>query len=167
MEVPLTYEALTSLEVQRDLTRRFHKYVPLLYNRAHLAPQFEWARILEPRTDFVAMVVVSIYETIRLPLVLRTNSYHMELFYGIFSSGAVVTITEPNAFTYGAQTAYQQPVEEWINAIKQRLLEEASKRRIQARAQALKEDLIAAVWAPARLKKRLEEGGWDAVEAFE
>jgi Leucine-rich repeat (LRR) protein len=41
-----------------------------------------------------------------------------------------------------------------------------SKRRTQERTVALKEDLMAAVWSPARLETHLEQGGWDVVEGM-
>ena len=34
------------------------------------------------------------------------------------------------------------------------------------RSHHIKEELVAAVWHPRRLARRLEEGGWDAVEAL-
>jgi len=34
------------------------------------------------------------------------------------------------------------------------------------RSERIREDLVAAVWRPDRVAKRLEEGGWEAIDAF-
>jgi hypothetical protein len=34
------------------------------------------------------------------------------------------------------------------------------------RSERIREELVAAVWHPRRVARRLEEGGWEAVEAF-
>jgi hypothetical protein len=38
--------------------------------------------------------------------------------------------------------------------------------RCRRRSEQLKEELVAAVWRPDRVARRLEEGGWEAVEAL-
>ncbi len=166
MDGQLTYEALCAN--RHDLTHRFRDYIPLLTNRAQWQPEFAGTRaeIAHDYPQFLMLLNVYIIEVVQNPWVRRPQNQFIHLTYGITPNGGVSCITAAQATWNGAATAYQEPVERWVDAVKQRLQEEVSKRRIQTRAAALKEDLVAAVWRPDRLAKRLEEGGWDAIDAF-
>lgn len=166
MDGQLTYHALR--EVSKDLVDRFQAYIPLLTNRAQWHPEFRAIRVERPDgyMTFAALLNVYIVESVQHPWARRAQDQYIHLTYGITPAGAISCITSGTELWQGAERAYQEPIELWVDAVKQRLQEEVSKRRIQARTQALKEGLVAAVWAPARLAKRLEEGGWDAVEAM-
>lgn len=166
MDGQLTYAALCA--ARGDLTARFRDYIPRLTNRAMFQPEFAGLRAEVPQgyNTFVVFINVYVIEVVQHPWQRRPQDQHIHLTYGITPTGAISCITAPQMNWSGAESAYREPIDEWIEAVKQRLQEEASKRRTQARAQALKEDLVAAVWAPARLAKRLEQGGWEGVEAF-
>ena len=44
--------------------------------------------------------------------------------------------------------------------------EQAAKRRAQERSTAIQEELVAAAWAPKRVEKWLEAGGFELLEAL-
>lgn len=163
MDTFVTYEALK--EALPDLRRRYHDYIPRLYNRAQFRPELDGVSI-EPSRDykqFVAIVNIYILEHVGTARWPRTNWIH--LCYGIFPTGGACNIMAPQFSYMGAESAYSQPPSEWASAIRERLAEEAAKARIIARAKAIHEELVAAVWAPERLAARLKEGGWDLVDA--
>lgn len=65
-----------------------------------------------------------------------------------------------NPFNETTQAKIHTIVYEWL---RDTLLQNACKKR----SQHIKEGIVAAVWRPDRVARRLEEGGWEAVEAFE
>jgi hypothetical protein len=168
----LTYELLNA--ARPELVRLYNDYLPHLMNRVQYAPSLESCRVIrseEPR--YVAIIQLIIQERMNYGNLVNRH---------LFPQGRWIPIhyvVRPNGSTWASHPngmplqslfdqdpsvpAYMEPVELWATAIHN---EEASKRRIQARAQALKEELVAAVWAPARVAKRLEDGGWEAIDAF-
>jgi hypothetical protein len=64
-----------------------------------------------------------------------------------------------NAFDL--QWAWRLPIIAWMED-----LLPALKRRVAVLADQWKEEIVAKIWAPERLAKRLEEGGWELVEAL-
>lgn len=175
MDGQLTYDALC--EARKNLVDRFQAYIPLLTNRAQWQPRFHGIRI--ERADgyrtfsalmnfYSAFVDVYIVENIQRPYpwARHPQEQYIHLTYGITPTGAISCLTTDTQLCHGAERAYQEPVEMWVEAVRQTLLEDLSKRRIQARTHALHEELVAAVWHPRRVAKRLEEGGWEAIEGF-
>ncbi len=57
--------------------------------------------------------------------------------------------------------AWRQPVIDWMED-----LLPALKRRVAVLADQWKEEIVAKLWSPERLAKRLEEGGWELVDAL-
>lgn len=165
METFLTFEAL-SAELN-DLSVRYRDYIPRLTNRAHFRPEFDGVSIWRPadpnNNPIVAYVVVRMIErtgTPRWPM-----TYTLTLSYAVYRTGFAVLDGQAQPQHMGGGYAYSQPVTEWAAAILERLIQEAVKARIQARARTIHEELVAAVWSPARLSAMLEKHGWDAVEA--
>jgi hypothetical protein len=164
MDTFLTYEALhTELH---DLCARYHDYIPRLTNRAHLRPEFDGVSIqrpADPTSPIVAYVVVRIIErtgTPRWPM-----TYTLNLPYAVYRTGFAVLDGHAQPNHMGGGYAYSEPPTKWAAAILERLTQEAVKARIQARARAIHEELVAAVWSPARLGAMLEKHGWEGVEA--
>jgi len=50
--------------------------------------------------------------------------------------------------------------------LKEELENTCSRKRCQERARLIKEDLIAAVWHPRRVKKMLDEGGFELIDSY-
>lgn len=165
METFLTYEALNS-ELQ-NLRTRYGDYIPRLTNRAHLRPEFDGLSILrstDPNNNpIVAFVNVRIIENTGTPRWPAT--YTLDLYYAIYRTGFAVLTSHAQPHHWGGGYAYTEPVNEWAAAILERLTQEATKARIQARARAIHEELVAAVWSPTRLGAMLEKHGWEGVEA--
>lgn len=157
----LKYEHLVI--AQADLVQRYIEYIPQLSHRAKFDPAFNSVRIVS--TSTYPVVHVNICERL-----LRNTPWSQDrwlyLRYIVYPSG-FVALAKPATFEYlGAETAYMDPVKEWVAAIKGPLELTASKARINARARALKEELVVAVWKPARVAALLERGGWDLIDAL-
>lgn len=165
MDTFLTFEALNA--ELNDLRQRYHDYIPRLTNRAHLRPEFDGLSILrstDPNNNpIVAFVNVRIIENTGTPRFPAT--YTLDLHYAIYRSGFAVLAGHAQPHHWGGGYAYTQPANEWAAAILERLTQEATKARIQARARSIHEELVAAVWSPARLSAMLEKHGWDVVDA--
>ncbi len=167
MAIRLTFDDLMAAP---DLARRYREYIPRLKNRAQWRPDFDGCRIKMPDTPLQAAIVeVFIVENLDMG-----NHPHRHLFprerwihlhYAVTPSGSTSCVTATTYGWAGAESAYKQPVDEWVDAIRNRLEEDAAKERTQARARAIHEELVAAVWAPTRVAALLDQGGWDLVDA--
>jgi hypothetical protein len=52
---------------------------------------------------------------------------------------------------------------EWFTDVSDQILRRKTAYKV---SNMIRKELVAAVWHPRRVAKRLEEGGWDAIEAF-
>ncbi len=166
MDEQLTYKILC--DAWPLFWRGIDSKVESMPERARWNPEMAGCEVGYPGKGFpmyVLLVNLSIIEMAHDEWIQSERFMHMT--YGITAGGNVEYVkASPNPSWDGAETAYMRLVQDWVNVVKQRLEARVSRRRIQARVAALKEELVAAVWAPARLAKRLEEGGWELVEAL-
>lgn len=97
-----------------------------------------------------------------------TDTYHYEdyiFLYGINTRGFCETCPSFKGFERHYVNYYHylfgNPCRDWLFRIPCLPWHIARQRTRQ-----FKEELVAAVWRPDRVAKRLEEGGWDAIDAF-
>ncbi len=164
MATYLTYDALKAAVPQfREVIQGI---LPRMTNRRQWRPELDRYHLERPGPDypdFVGILTVNIIEHIGWDR-WRVDSF-INLHFGIYPTGVVACITAPQLSSRGAESAYRYPVGVWVDGVLARLREAAAKARIQARARAIHEELVAAVWAPARVAALLEKGGWDLVDA--
>ena len=138
-----------------DLKQRYRDLIPRMTNRAHLEPRFMGLHVDAPDSKGQVAVITVYIEEKSIGIVSH------EFRYGVFPDGVVQSLNR-TMWGHGASWPYQHPIDYWIDDL---LLEKASKERTQVRTAAIAEELAAAVWAPARVERLLERGGWSAVEA--
>lgn len=167
----LTYEVLNA--AQPELVRLYSDYIPRLTNRAHYAPSLEGCRVLRgdvPR--YAATIEVVIRERMNYGNLINRHLFPQErmivIHYAVYPDGATWAIY-PNGTstsmmfdTDRSVSVYIEPVRAWAT----NQLEECSKQRIQARARAIHEELVAVVWHPDRVALHLQQGGWDLISAL-
>jgi len=164
MATYLTYDALkASLPAfgpkARDIISR-------MTNRRHWRPELDGYRLERSGADYPNFVgILNVYIIEHIGVDRWRTEHRIHLHFGIYPTGVVACITAPQAHYRGAESAYRYLVEVWVDGVLIELQEWASKLRIQTRARAIHEELVAAVWAPARLAAMLEKGGWDLVES--
>ena len=154
-----------------DLGRRIKAFLDE-GNRANRQPTVKWVDVSGPLDRrFVAGIQLMINEIGTtglisvggLPMKGR-STFRLTLDYGITAEGEVVSLFAPIPVWRGAERAYKRCVQEWADVTYAAAQEAASKRRVQARTKAIKEDLMAKMWHPDRVAALLEKGGWDLVD---
>ena len=166
MANPLTLETL------RKYTDEFRTigpdYVRRLWNRHTFRPEYDlaivgppgprayWApeHIFRPgqAKEPIAQLTIYIIEDL-----MRRVTYTLK--YDIYPSGLILKSEEPVPYqNRGAQSAYSGIPEEWMYIVLKKETTAAEAARAHKRCAAVKEELAATVWAPARVAARLEAG---------
>lgn len=96
--------------------------------------------------------------------------YGYKINYNKLSNGAFISIDDikPIEYPFGAFISPRN--HSYIKIFREAIYKSVTTMILRSmcteRMKTIKEELIAAVWRPDRLARRLEEGGWEAVDAF-
>lgn len=161
-----------TLETLRNYAVEFRTigpdYVRRLRNRHHFRPEFDLATVSPPgpraywapkdifrpgqADEPIAQITISIIEDL-----MRRVTYTLK--YDVYPSGLILKSEEPVPYqNRGAQTAYSGIPDEWVEIVLKKEAAAAEAARARERCAAVKEELAATVWAPARVAKLVEAG---------
>lgn len=137
-----------------DLATTFHYYV-------FWAREFDyWHGYLEgiqvnstERDGFVAELVIRIRHD------MPQNRRRVELTYLLAADGRVQQVAKRDMSDINDIMWFKPIVEEWVREIPVK-----ERQATITQTQAIKEDLMAAAWAPARVAKWVEAGSWDVLD---
>lgn len=165
---PLTGPGLCAYEAV--IRQIYEHFIPSQHGRAERAPIFRGCLVSNQWVGgrFIAIVRIFVTETQNIP---RYAPFQRELsfYFGICQDGTIQNNNQDPHFRE-AYDFYVQPLLQFLRDsdfapfVAAREME--AKVRIQERTRAIHEELAATVWAPERLAKRLEQGGWELVEAL-
>lgn len=137
-----------------SLTATFHHHV-------FWAPEFDhWQGYLEGvqvnptiRDGFVAELLVRVRHD------MPRNRQQVELTYLLGGDGRVQQVAKRDLSNLSDILMFKPIIEEWVREIPQ-----AVRSAAVAQTRIIKEDLMAAAWAPTRVAKWVEAGSWDVLD---
>jgi hypothetical protein len=123
---------------------------------------------IDPLGEWVAVVSIDVTATLTAEDGELAELEDFTFSYGLHKMRAInVQHRGPRRMMGSAENAFdlhwawRQPVIDWMED-----LLPALQRRVAVLADQWKEEIVAKIWSPERLAKRLEQGGWDLVEAL-
>ena len=137
-----------------SLTTTFHHHVFWAREFDHWEGYLEGVQVNPTeRAGFVAELLVRIRHD------MPRNRQQVELTYLLAADGRVQQVAKRDLTNLSDVLMFKPIVEEWVREIP---VKERQTAITQTRA--IKEDLMAAAWAPARVAKWVEAGSWDVLD---
>jgi hypothetical protein len=163
-----TYKMLAAALL--ELSQRCREFVSTVSGRGPTQPEFLECTLIRPENkpkEYLGYITLRIKEINQIRAQMRGIRFNpVRLTYAITKDGLALYTREPIHIDLGAEVLYKKPLEDWLAWLPQHQEEKESRERCSQRTALIHEDLVAAVWAPSRLAKRLEEGGWNVIEAL-